>query len=114
MIRVSPNWFDTQYLLLRIVIFKNRGKKLKNKSMLQSFKSFLSESAFRRFYDRYDNVICQFNLELDKMLSDKFHTNWGHSSTMDYYLYLIKVLGSRWVWLIKWKYSLFLGIWSHF
>ena len=52
-----------------------RGNLLTNKLMLHGFQLFRLQSAFRRFYCRYNDLICQFNLSLGHMLSDMFYTN---------------------------------------
>ena len=33
------------------------------------------QAAFRKFYGRYNDLICSYNLSLGHMLSDMFHTN---------------------------------------
>ena len=55
--------------------FLSRGKLLTDKLMLQGFMPSRLKSAFRKFYGRYNDLVCHYNLPLGQMLSDVFHTN---------------------------------------
>jgi hypothetical protein len=55
--------------------FLVRGSLLTNKLMWQGFHLSRWQSAFRKLYDRYNDLIYPFNLSLGHMLSDMFHTN---------------------------------------
>jgi hypothetical protein len=48
---------------------------LTNKLKSQGFQLSRLQAAFRKFYGRYYDLICPYNLSLDHMLSDIFHTN---------------------------------------
>jgi hypothetical protein len=60
-----------------LVAFLVWGNLLTNKLMSQGF--LLSRqcwhAAFSKFYGRYNDLICPYNLSLGYMLSDLFHTN---------------------------------------
>jgi hypothetical protein len=43
--------------------------------MSQGFQLSRLQAAFRKFYGRYNDLICPYNLSLGHMLSDMFHTN---------------------------------------
>ena len=55
--------------------FLVRGCLLTNKLMSQGFQLSRLQAAFRKFYGRYNDLICPYNLSLGRMLSDMFHTN---------------------------------------
>ena len=55
--------------------FLVRGNLLTDKLMSQGFQLSPLQAAFRKFYDRYNDLICPYNLSLGHMLSDMFHTN---------------------------------------
>ena len=55
--------------------FLVRGNLLTNKLMSQGFQLSRLQAAFRKFYGRYNDLICSYNLSLGHMLSDMFHTN---------------------------------------
>jgi hypothetical protein len=55
--------------------FLVRGSLLTNKLMSQGFQLSHLQAAFRKFYDRYNDLISPYNLSLRHMLSDMFHTN---------------------------------------
>ena len=55
--------------------FLVRGNLLTNKLMSQGFQLSRLQAAFRKFYGRYNDLICPYNLSLGRMLSDMFHTN---------------------------------------
>jgi hypothetical protein len=61
--------------LLEIDQFLVRGSLLTNKLMSQGFQLSRLQAAFRKFYGRYNDLICPYNLSLGHMLSDMFHTN---------------------------------------
>jgi hypothetical protein len=46
-----------------------------NKLMSQEFQLSRFQAAFHKFYCRYNDLICQYNLFWGHMLSDTFHTN---------------------------------------
>jgi hypothetical protein len=48
---------------------------LTNKLMSQGFLLSRLKAAFRKFYSRYNDVVRQYGLSLDQMLSDVFHAN---------------------------------------
>jgi hypothetical protein len=50
--------------------FSKRGRLLTNKLMLQGY----IKSSFRKFYDRYNDFVCDYKLPLAHMLDDWFHT----------------------------------------
>ena len=52
--------------------FLVRGCLLTNKLMSQGFQLSRLQAAFRKFYGRYNDLICPFNLSLGRMLSDMF------------------------------------------
>jgi hypothetical protein len=52
-----------------------RGSLLTNKLMSQGFQLARLHAAFRKFYGRYNDLVCPYNLSLGHMLSDVFHTN---------------------------------------
>jgi hypothetical protein len=53
----------------------SRSRLLKDKLMLQGFVQSRLMSAFRRFYDHFNDLIHNYKLLLSYMLSDIFHTN---------------------------------------
>jgi hypothetical protein len=55
--------------------FLVRDSLLTNKLMSQGFQMSSLRAAFRISNGRYNNLICPYNLSLDHMLSDMFHTN---------------------------------------
>jgi hypothetical protein len=55
--------------------FLVRGNLLTDKLMSQGFQLSRLQAAFHKFYGRYNDLICPYNLYLDHMLSDMFHTN---------------------------------------
>jgi hypothetical protein len=54
--------------------FLVRGNLLTDKLMSQGFQLSRLQAAFRKFYGRYNDFICSYNLSLGHMLSDMFHT----------------------------------------
>jgi hypothetical protein len=52
-----------------------RGNLLTDKLMSRGFQLSRLQAAFRKFYGRYNDLICPYNLSLGHMLSDMFHTN---------------------------------------
>ena len=55
--------------------FLFRGCLLTNKLMSHGFQLSRLQTAFRKLYGRYNDLICSYNLSLGHMLSDMFHTN---------------------------------------
>jgi hypothetical protein len=55
--------------------FLVRGSLLTNKLMSQGFQMSHLQATFRKFYDRYNDLVYQYNLSLGHMLFDMFHTN---------------------------------------
>ena len=55
--------------------FLVRGCLLINKLMSQGFQVSRLQEAFRKFYGRYNDLICSYNLSLGHMLSDMFYTH---------------------------------------
>ena len=54
--------------------FSKRGRLLTNKMMLQGYNESRLKSSFRKFYGRYNDLVCGYNLSLAHMLNDLFHT----------------------------------------
>ena len=54
--------------------FSKRGKLLTNKLMLQGYNESRLKSSFRKFYGRYNDLVCDYKLSLAHMLNDLFHT----------------------------------------
>ena len=54
--------------------FSKQGKLLTNKLMLQGYNESRLKSSFRKFYGRYNDLVCYYNLSLAHMLNDLFHT----------------------------------------
>jgi hypothetical protein len=54
--------------------FLKRGRLLTNKLMLQGFNESRLKSSFRKFYGRYNDLVCDYKLPLAHMLDDLFHT----------------------------------------
>jgi hypothetical protein len=52
-----------------------RGSLLTNKLISQGFQLSYLKVAFYKFYGRYSNLICPYNLSWGHMQSDMFHTN---------------------------------------
>jgi hypothetical protein len=55
--------------------FLVQGNLFTDKLMSQGFQLSRLQAAFRKFYGRYNDRICPYNLSLGHMLSDMFHTN---------------------------------------
>jgi hypothetical protein len=55
--------------------FSVRSNLLTDKLMSKVFQLFLLQGALCKFYGRYNDLICPYNLSLGHMLSDIFHTN---------------------------------------
>jgi hypothetical protein len=55
--------------------FLIRGSLLTKKWISQVFLQPRLQAAFRKFYGRYDDLVCHYSLSLGQMLSDVFHTN---------------------------------------
>jgi hypothetical protein len=54
--------------------FSKRGSLLTNKLMLQGYNASCLKSTFRKFYGRYNDLVCDYKLPLAHMLDDLFHT----------------------------------------
>ena len=54
--------------------FSKRYKLLTNKLMLQGYNESRLKSSFRKFYGRYNDLVCDYKLSLAHMLNDLFHT----------------------------------------
>jgi hypothetical protein len=63
--------------------FLVRGSLLTNKLMSQGFQLSRLQAAFRKFYDRYNDLICPYNLSLGHMQSDVSHQSLSHSRHTD-------------------------------
>jgi hypothetical protein len=55
--------------------FFNGGRLLTNKLMLQGSLQSRLQAAFRKFYGRYNDLVCKFKFSLGQKLSDVFHDN---------------------------------------
>jgi hypothetical protein len=67
LIRYTRTCFAYEY-------FSKRGRLLTDKLMLQGYNEFRLKSSFRKFYGRYNYLICYYKLPLAHMLDDLFHT----------------------------------------
>ena len=54
--------------------FSKRGILLTKKLMLQGYNESRLKSSFRKFYGRYNDLVCDYKLSLAHMLNDLFHT----------------------------------------
>ena len=54
--------------------FSKRCKLLTNKLMFQGYNESRLKSSFRKFYGRYNDLVCDYKLSLAHMLNDLFHT----------------------------------------
>jgi hypothetical protein len=54
--------------------FSKRGKLLTKKLIFQGYNESRLKSPFRKFYDRYNGLVCDYKLSLAHMLNDLFHT----------------------------------------
>ena len=54
--------------------FLRRGQLLTKKLMLQGYNDSRLKSSFRKFYGRYNDLVCDYKLSLSHMLTDLFHT----------------------------------------
>jgi hypothetical protein len=59
--------------------FLNRGSLLTHKLMPQGFQMSRLQAAFRKFYGRYHDLICPYNLSLGHMLSDVSYQSLSRS-----------------------------------
>jgi hypothetical protein len=82
--------------LLYIRSVFNRGRLLTDKLMLQGFLQSRLMSAFRKFYDRYNDLIYNYKLSLSYMLSDIFHTNSYTLLGTLYFYFVIITSGITW------------------
>jgi hypothetical protein len=80
--------------------FLKRGKLLTIKLMLQGYIECPLKSSFRKFYSRYDDLVCEYKLSSVHMLKDLFHTlSWTVISILALAtgdpVYLISTKGAR-------------------
>ena len=54
--------------------FLKRGQLLTKKLMLQAYNESRFKSSFRKFYGRYNDLVCDYKFSLSHMLTDLFHT----------------------------------------
>ena len=54
--------------------FLKRGQLLTKKLMMQGYNESRLKSSFRKFYGRYNDLVCDYKLSLSHMLTDLFHT----------------------------------------
>ena len=54
--------------------FSSRAQLLTNKLMSQGYNESRLKSSFRKFYGRYNDLVCDYGLSLTYMLNDLFHT----------------------------------------
>jgi hypothetical protein len=54
--------------------FSKQGNLLKKKLMLQGYNKSHLKSSFRKFYGRYNDLVCDYKLSLAYMPNDLFHT----------------------------------------
>jgi hypothetical protein len=54
--------------------FSKRGKLLTKKLILQGYNESRKKSPFRKFYGRYNDLVCYYKLSLAYMLKDLFHS----------------------------------------
>jgi hypothetical protein len=54
--------------------FLIRGSLRTNMLISQGLRQSHLQATFFQFYDRYIDLVCQYNLSLGQMLSDVFHT----------------------------------------
>ena len=54
--------------------FLKRGQLLTKKLMLQGYNESRLKSSFRKFYGRYNDLVCEYKLSLSHILTDLFHT----------------------------------------
>ena len=81
------------------------------------FSLYYMKSSFRKFYGRYNDLVCGYNLSLAHMLNDLFHTIcWTVISilalTTGYPVFLISTKGARRVWPVSRGCLLLRGTWS--
>jgi hypothetical protein len=98
--------------------FLIRGCLLTNELMSQGFLQSPTQTALRKFYGHYNDLVCPYNLPLSQMLSDVFHTNrWAVLDalilTTVCTVYLIWKLGLTAGVTGQQGYLLPLGTWSH-
>jgi hypothetical protein len=80
--------------------FSNRCKLLTNKLILQGYNESCIKSSFRKFYSRYNDLVCNYRLLLAHMLNDLYHilcetVIFILALTMDNPVYLMLTRGSR-------------------
>ena len=54
--------------------FLKRDQLLTKKLMMQGYNESRLKSSFRKFYGRYNDLVCDYKLSLSHMLTDLFHT----------------------------------------
>ena len=75
--------------------FLRRGQLLTKKLMLQGYNESRLKSSFRKFYGRYNDLVCDYKLSLSHMLTDLFHTLFLPDLTTGNPVYFISTKGSR-------------------
>jgi hypothetical protein len=61
------------------VLFSKRCKLLTKKLILQGYNKSRLKSSFRKYYGRYNDLVCDYKLSLAHMLNDLFHfISLGH------------------------------------
>ena len=59
---------------MRMMIFFKRGQLLTKTLMLQGYNKSSLKSSFRKFYGRYNDLVCDSKLSLSRILTDLVHT----------------------------------------
>jgi hypothetical protein len=98
--------------------FSKRGKLLTKKLMLQGYNESRWKSSLRKFYGRYNDLVCDYKFSLAHMLDDFFHTICQTvipvlDLTTSNTVYLISTGGARWVWPVIRGCLLLRGTWSY-
>ena len=68
--------------------------------MMQGYNESRLKSSFRKFYGRYNDLVCDYKLSLSHMLTDLFHTLcltviFVLDLTTGYTVYYVSTTGSR-------------------
>jgi hypothetical protein len=65
--------------------------------MSQGFQLSRLQAAFRKFYGRYNDLICPYTLSLGHMLSDVSYQSWSRSwhTNLNYGLYRLSNMETR-------------------
>ena len=98
--------------------FSKRGKLLTKKLMLQGYNESRLKSSFCKFFDRYNDLVCDYKLSLAHVLKDMFHTICYTvisilALTTGNPVYLISTKGARRVWPVSRGCLLLRGTWSY-